>query len=66
MRRNSKSTCPSIVGPLARQICDLRRERAQLEEEVLQLRAAVNIWAEVCRQTVSGRKGPSAAEIQMG
>jgi hypothetical protein len=39
--------------PIARRIRDLRRERAELEEEVLQLRAAVRVWTEVCRQTMS-------------
>lgn len=39
--------------PLTRKIGRLKRERAQLEEEVLQLRAAVNIWSEVCRHTMA-------------
>jgi len=38
--------------PLVRRIASLKRERDQLEEEVQQLRAAIRIWAEVCRHTV--------------
>ena len=41
------------LDPLSHRIGDLKRERAELEEEVLQLRAAVQIWTEVHRQTVS-------------
>jgi hypothetical protein len=43
----------TLFDPLAHRIGDLRRERAELEEEVLQLRAAVEIWTEVHRQTIS-------------
>ncbi|HEY1338569.1 MAG TPA: hypothetical protein VGF59_13725 [Bryobacteraceae bacterium] len=35
---------------LPRRISELKRERARLEEEILQLRAAVKIWTEVCEQ----------------
>jgi hypothetical protein len=35
---------------LARRISELVRERALLEEEVLQLRAAVQIWTAVAEQ----------------
>ncbi len=58
MPRKSKSTDSSKrKGSLARRIGALRRERDQLEEEVIQLRAAASIWEEVCRQTAgnSGR-----------
>ncbi len=57
MTRKSKSTGRSRNAlPLVRKIGALRRERAELEEEVVQLKAAVNIWAEVCRQTAAGGK----------
>jgi hypothetical protein len=38
---------------LIRRIGELRAERDRLEEEVLQLRAAVVIWTEVVRRTAS-------------
>jgi methylmalonyl-CoA mutase N-terminal domain/subunit len=51
--------------PLSRRIGDLKRERAELEEEVLQLRAAVQIWTEVCRQTRSHAAGSEALDAEM-
>jgi hypothetical protein len=36
---------------VARRIVQLMRERAELEEEVRQLRAAVQIWTSVAEQT---------------
>ena len=30
----------------------LKRERAKLEEEIRQLKAAVNVWTEICRRTM--------------
>ena len=39
-------------GPLSRRIGLLKRECARLEEEVLQLKAAVHIWTEACRHTM--------------
>jgi hypothetical protein len=41
---------------LFQRVDDLQRERARLEEEVLQLKAAVRIWSEVYRQTTGGSK----------
>jgi hypothetical protein len=38
---------------LARRISRLRAEREQLEEEIVQLRAAVLIWTEVVRRTAN-------------
>ena len=35
---------------LWRRVADLKRERAELEEEVLQLRAAAQVWTEICRR----------------
>jgi hypothetical protein len=43
----------------------LKRERAELEEEVLQLRAAVMIWTAVCRQTMSRTEGSEAFSAEM-
>jgi len=37
---------------VTRRIAELMRERAKLEEEVLQLRVAVQIWTAVAEQTV--------------
>ena len=51
--------------PIARRIRDLRRERAELEEEVLQLRAAVRVWTEVCRQTMSTVEASEAFREEM-
>ena len=36
---------------ITRRIVELTRERFRLEEEVLQLQAAVHIWTEVAAQT---------------
>ncbi len=64
MPSNSKPRRQARKGtPLARRIGALKRERAQLEEEVLQLKAAVNIWTEVCRQTVTVAKSETSMEI---
>jgi hypothetical protein len=66
MAKNSKSTRTSCThyDPLSRQIGDLKRERAELEEEVLQLRAAVQIWTAVRRQTMA-TAGPEALDREM-
>lgn len=55
MAKNSKSTRTSSThyDLLPRRIGDLKRERAELEEEVLQLRAAVKIWTAVRHQTMA-------------
>jgi len=67
MSQKSKPTRTSThYDPLARRVGDLKRERAELEEEVLQLRAAVQIWTEVCRQTMSHRAGSEAFSGEMG
>jgi predicted nucleic acid-binding Zn-ribbon protein len=51
--------------PVSRRIGNLKRERAELEEEVLQLRAAVQIWAAVCRQTMSRAADSEAFSPEM-
>lgn len=56
LNKNARSTGPrrltrppaSFEGALG----VLERERARLQEEILQLRAAVHIWEDVYRQTV--------------
>ena len=64
--KKSKPTRTSApYGPLSRRVGDLKRERAELEEEVLQLRAAVQIWNEVCRQTMARREGSEALSAEM-
>jgi hypothetical protein len=45
----------------ASRIADLKRQRAELEEEILQLKAAVDVWTEVCRQT--GMRRPVAQDL---
>jgi hypothetical protein len=67
MAKNSKSTRTSSTpyDPLSRRIGDLKRERAQLEEEVLQLRAAVQIWTAVRRQIVTADAGSEAFDAEM-
>jgi hypothetical protein len=42
--------------PLGERLGALERERARLEEEILQLKAAVHIWTDVFRQTVAEAK----------
>ena len=56
---NSESTrtFSTHYDPLSRRIGDLKRERAELEEEVLQLRAAVQIWTAVRRQIMATAVG---------
>ena len=46
-------TIPQFQAPLVQRIGDLKRERDELQEEVLQLKAAVQIWKAVCRQTMT-------------
>jgi hypothetical protein len=55
MSKTSTTTGTSSTeyGPLPRRIGDLKRERGELEEEIFQLRAAIRIWTEVWRQTMS-------------
>jgi hypothetical protein len=52
--RGNKLTCMASgnsihTGTFYDESSTLLRERAQLQEEVMQLKAAVNIWTEVCR-----------------
>ncbi len=49
---------------LERRVGELERERARLEEEVLQLKAAVDIWTEVFRQTAGGGKPPTFGGLE--
>jgi hypothetical protein len=43
----------------------LKRERAELEEEVLQLRAAVKIWTAVRDHAESRAEGPESFSAEM-
>ena len=43
----------------------LKRERAELEEEVLQLKAAVTIWTAVRDHAVSRADGPESFSAEM-
>ena len=67
MANNSGSTgTPSAhYDPLSRRIGELKRERAELEEEVLQLRAAVQIWTAVRRQAMASDACPEALDAEM-
>jgi hypothetical protein len=51
--------------PLPRRIGDLTQERAKLEEEILQLRAALQIWTEVCLRSTSTAAGSQALNAEM-
>jgi len=54
MKAKNTRTPRTFAGePLPRRLSDLRREREVLEEEVLQLRAAVQIWKDVSRLTLA-------------
>ena len=62
MKAKNTRTPRTFAGvPLPRTLGELRRERAVLEEEVLQLRAAVLIWKDVSRQTFASLR-PGEAE----
>ena len=52
--------------PLTGSLSALERERARLEEEVLQLKAAVSIWTEVFRQSVNQPGEAQPGEIEAG
>jgi hypothetical protein len=67
MASNSESTRTSSTHyePLSRRIGELKRERAELEEEVLQLRAAVQIWTAVRRQIMATAASPEALDAEM-
>jgi|HubBroStandDraft_4_1064222.scaffolds.fasta_scaffold114113_2 hypothetical protein len=68
MSENPKPSKPARTSthfdPLSRRIGDLKRERAELEEEVMQLRAAVQIWKAVYHTVVSAA-GSSALNTEM-
>jgi hypothetical protein len=67
MANNSEPTRTSAThyDPLSRRIGELKRERAELEEEVLQLRAAVQIWTAVRRQVMSTATGQEVLDTEM-
>jgi len=52
---SSRRTVKGVASEnsLARRINRLQAEREQLEEEIVQLRAAVLIWTEVVRRTAA-------------
>lgn len=58
-------TAKTLDNELTRRVGDLRRERAELEEEVLQLKAAVQIWTAVCRRTLAAAAGPATLGAEM-
>jgi hypothetical protein len=58
-------TSSTYYDPLSRRIGELKRERAELEEEVLQLRAAVQIWTAVRLQTMSNAAGTEALDAEI-
>jgi hypothetical protein len=45
--KNKPAATEQFRAPLSQRVGVLERERARLEEEVLQLRAAIHIWTEV-------------------
>jgi hypothetical protein len=61
MKPNRMEPCRT---PLSRRVGDLERERARLEEEVLQLRAAMHIWTEVVRQSLAELKASPAVSLE--
>jgi hypothetical protein len=65
--RNPKTprTFTANYDPLARRIGELKRERDELEEEVLQLRAAVQIWTAVRSQIMATAEGREALDTEM-
>jgi hypothetical protein len=66
MAKSSKPTRTSThYDPLSRRIGDLKRELAELEEEIRQLRAAAQIWTEVYRQTMPSAAGSKALNAEM-
>ena len=58
-------TIARFPEPLVRRIGDLKRERDELQEEVLQLRAAVQIWKAVCRQTITAASASEDLPAEM-
>jgi hypothetical protein len=65
MSKTSKPFRTSAKSPLAERIGALKQERAQLEEEVLQLRAAVQIWTAICRQTMTSAMQSESFRAEM-
>jgi methylmalonyl-CoA mutase N-terminal domain/subunit len=66
MARTSKPESTSTNSDRTlRRIGKLKRERAELEEEVLQLRAAVKIWTAVCDQAMSRGEDPESCSAEM-
>jgi hypothetical protein len=67
MAKNSESTRTSSAhfDPLSHRIGELKRERAELEEEVLQLRAAVQIWTAVRRQIMATAASQEVLDTEM-
>jgi hypothetical protein len=57
-RRQARIAC-AAHQLITRRIADLAEERAQLEEEVRQLRAAVEIWTAVAEHTAVSLQGSS-------
>ena len=65
MAKTTKPTGASThYDPLSHRVDNLKRERAELEEEVLQLRAAVHIWKAVRRQTMFHEAGSEALSAE--
>jgi hypothetical protein len=66
MARTSKPERASTHGDrTSRRIGKLKRQRAELEEEVLQLRAAVKIWTAVCHNAMSRAEGSESFSAEM-
>jgi hypothetical protein len=66
MARTSKPERTSTHSDrTSRRIGKLKRQRAELEEEVLQLRAAVKIWTAVCHNAMSRTEGPESFSAEM-
>jgi len=70
MNKSPRHSGPSRINrtpaPFAGRIGELERERARLQEEVLQLRAAVNIWTEVFRQSTHETKELPSDGMEVG
>lgn len=65
-RNSGPSRINRTAAPHAGRIGELERERARLQEEVLQLRAAVNIWTEVFRQSTQAEKESPSNGMEAG
>ena len=60
--RQNKMVC-AAHQLISRRVSQLIQERAQLEEEVRQLRAAVQIWAEVAEQKCVMSRQSSSGDL---